>query len=276
MRAILFLLLNLAGFSACCQETYAEKLGWNSSDKVVILHVDDAGMSYDSNEGAIQALTKGIATSVSVMMPCPWVPGFISFLKDHPEVDAGLHLTMTSEWKDYRWGPLSGKPQVPGMTDSTGSLWSSVEQVVQHASADEIEKEIHAQLDRARGMGFQPTHLDSHMGTLFATPQFLERYIKVGIQEKIPVMLPGGHATLIARQMNMPEEQLQQIRQLGQMIWASGLPVLDDLHNESYNWQPPSQKSGEKEFNRQAAAKYIEALKNLKPGLTMVIMHCTN
>jgi chitin disaccharide deacetylase len=73
----------------------------------------------------------------------------------------------------------------------------------------------------------------------------------------------------------MPEEQLQQIRQLGQMIWASGLPVLDDLHNESYNWQPPSQKSGEKEFNRQAAAKYIEALKNLKPGLTMVIMHCT-
>ncbi len=275
MRAILFLLLIFLSVNVFSQITYAEKLGWKPSDKVVILHVDDAGMSFDSNEGAMLALTKGVATSVSVMMPCPWVPGFVGFLKNNPGIDAGLHLTMTSEWKDYRWGPLSGKPQVPGMTDSTGSLWPSVEEVVLHATPDEIEKEIMAQLERARSMGFQPTHLDSHMGTLFATPQFLERYIRVGVQEKIPVMLPAGHATLIARQMNMPEAQVQQIRQLGQMVWANGLPVLDDLHNESYNWQPPSKKLNDKEFSKQAALKYIDALKNIKPGLTMVIMHCT-
>jgi len=77
--------------------TYAERLGWPKDARILILHVDDAGMSLESNEGAINALTKGVATSVSVMMPCPWVPGFVSWLHKHPNTDAGLHLTLTSE-----------------------------------------------------------------------------------------------------------------------------------------------------------------------------------
>jgi predicted glycoside hydrolase/deacetylase ChbG (UPF0249 family) len=76
--------------------------------------VDDAGMTFDSNLGAENALTKGVSTSVSVMMPCSWVPGFVHFLKTHPEIDAGLHITLTSEWKDYRWGPLSVKKKCSG------------------------------------------------------------------------------------------------------------------------------------------------------------------
>src|SRR5580692_8609048 len=82
--------------------TYAERLGYPKGARVLILHVDDAGMSLESNEGAIAALTRGSATSVSVMMPCPWVPGFLRWLKTHPDIDAGLHLTLTSEWSDYR------------------------------------------------------------------------------------------------------------------------------------------------------------------------------
>ena len=82
--------------------TYAERLGYPKGAKVLILHVDDAGMSYASNAGAEMALTKGASTSVSVMMPCSWVPGFVEFLKSHPEIDAGLHLTLTSEWDAYR------------------------------------------------------------------------------------------------------------------------------------------------------------------------------
>src|SRR5207253_6254920 len=93
--------------------TYAEKLGYPGGAKVLILHVDDAGMSFDSNEGAITAITKGVANSCSVMMPCPWVPAFVRFLKGHLQIDAGLHLTLTSEWMDYRWGPLSGKAVTP-------------------------------------------------------------------------------------------------------------------------------------------------------------------
>ena len=256
--------------------TYAEKLGYPKGARVVILHVDDAGMSFDSNEGAITAMTKGVANSCSVMMPCGWVPGFVKFLKKNPDIDAGLHLTLTSEWSDYRWGPLAGKNSVPGLTDTEGSLWASVENVVKHASADEVEKEIRAQTDRAALMGFKPTHFDSHMGTLFATPEFLERYVKIGIEKNTPVMLPGGQDFLIQQQMHLSLQQIQQMQQIGKVLWAAGLPVLDDLHNSSYDWPiPDSLKNNDKRLQAYKTAKYIEAIGSLKPGVTMMIMHCT-
>jgi chitin disaccharide deacetylase len=270
-------------FFFCCaliasaqEATYAEKLGFPKGAKVLILHVDDVGMSWDSNEGAINAIEKGVATSVSVMMTCPWVPGFLHYLKSHPNTDAGLHLTLTSEWKDYRWGPLKGKPAVPGLVDTEGALWPSVEEVVKHASADEVEQEIRAQIERARESGFEPTHLDSHMGTLFATPEFTQRYLKVGIENKIPVMFPGGHNTMIGKQMNATSDLRAQLAQTGQMLWSAGLPVLDDLHNVSYNFDyKGDQKLTDAQLQKIATENYIKTIKELKPGLTMVIMHCT-
>ncbi len=165
----LLIIIFIPGFLLAQQKdsTYADRLGFPKGARVLILHVDDAGMSFDSNIGAENALTKGVSTSTSVMMPCSWVPGFVHFLKSHPEIDAGLHLTLTSEWTSYRWGPLAGKKNVPGLVDSEGDLWPEVSAVVAHASADEIEMEMTAQLDRARTMGFEPTHLDTHMGTVF-------------------------------------------------------------------------------------------------------------
>ena len=257
--------------------TYAERLGWPRGARVLIIHVDDAGMSLESNEGAIAALTRGAATSVSVMMPCPWVPGFVKWLKGHPGVDAGLHLTLTAEWDDYRWGPLAGRKAVPGLTDSTGCLWASVPQVAAHATADEMTMEIDAQLQRARAMGFQPTHLDSHMGTVFATPAFLQRYIQAGIQNHIPVMLPGGTDRLIQQEERAPDAQIAQLRTLGKMLWDAGLPVLDDLHNFSYDWNVPDSVShDDRKLQRYRVANYIDALRRLQPGVTMMIMHCSD
>lgn len=255
--------------------TYAEKLGFPKGAKVLILHVDDAGMSYDSNEGAANSITKGAANSVSVMMPCPWVPGFVHYMKAHPGMDAGLHLTLTSEWGDYRWGPLAGKANVPGLVDTEGAMWSNVEDVVKHASADEVDKEIRAQLERARTMGFEPTHLDSHMGTLFASPEFLKRYIGLGIEKHIPVMFPGGADVLIGQDLKNPA-QILQLQALGKMVWAGGLPVLDDLHNVSYDWKiPEAISTNDKKIQAFKTAKFIEALKSLQPGVTMMIMHST-
>lgn len=257
--------------------TYAEKLGYPKGAKVVILHIDDLGMSYDSNLGSIEAMTKGVANSCSVMMPCPWVPGFVHFLKENPSIDAGLHLTLTSEWKDYRWGPLSGKPKTPGLVDAEGAMWRSVGDVVKNATPDEVEAEIRAQVERARTMGFEPTHLDSHMGTLFATPAFIERYLKVGIAYKIPVMFPGGHNTLIAKGLQGTSANMEMARMAGKTLWDAGLPVLDDLHNDSYGWKPtPEIAADDKKLQAYKTEKYIGALKSVKPGITMVIMHCTN
>lgn len=257
-------------------KTYAEKLGFPNGAKVVILHVDDAGMSYDSNEGAIKSITKGVANSCSVMMPCAWVPGFVHYLKENPGIDAGLHLTLTSEWKDYRWVPLSGKDKVPGLVDKEGALWSSVDSVVKNATADEVEAEITAQAERAKAMGFTPTHFDSHMGTLFASPLFFERYIKLGITYHTPVMVPAGHATIILQQMNAPDALVNMMRAAGKQLWDAGLPVLDDLHNTSYNWHlPQNLQPTDKNLQKNKTAFYIEELKKLQPGVTMVIMHCT-
>lgn len=241
--------------------TYAERLGWKAGDRVLILHVDDAGMSHDSDLGAIESIEKGVANSMSIMMPCPWVPEIVEYIKANPGVDAGLHLTLTAEWKKYRWGPVAGVLAVPGLVDEEGALWHTVRDVVKHATADEVETEIRAQVARARKMGFEPTHLDSHMGTLFATPEFAQRYIKVGIETGIPIMFPGGHNFFISKQNPAGAEQA---RETAKMIWAAGLPILDDLHNFSYNW-----KTTEK------TERYIDAIKGLKPGVTMMIMHCT-
>lgn len=262
---------------ACSQETtYAEKLGFPKGAKVLILHIDDVGMSWDSNQGTIQAMEKGVANSLSIMMPCPWVPGFVHYMQEHPDLDAGLHLTLTSEWRDYRWAPLSGRPAVPGLVDKEGALWRSVELVVKNASPDEVETEIREQLKRARDMGFEPTHLDSHMGTLFARPEFLQRYIRVGIENKIPVMFPGGHNTMIGKQRDVTPEMREQLTATGKVIWDAGLPVLDDLHNVSYDFEYPEPKDlSDSELQKLATAQYIKTIRELKPGLSMVIMHCT-
>ncbi len=277
LLAVSCLLLKVFTFAQSLDATYAERLGFPKGAKVVILHVDDVGMSFDSNEGAITAMTKGIATSCSVMMPCPWVPGYIHYLKQHLNTDAGLHLTLTSEWKDYRWGPLSGKTNVPGLVDPEGALWPDVASVVAHASADEVETEVRAQIDRAKEIGFQPTHMDSHMGTLFASPAFLQRYVKLAIEYHIPVMFPAGHAKLISKLMNMPPEQVEGLRLMGKQLWDAGLPVLDDIFNESYDWKlPAGTPATDKNLAAFKTQKYIEALKSIQPGITYMIMHCTS
>jgi predicted glycoside hydrolase/deacetylase ChbG (UPF0249 family) len=247
--------------AVAAEPTYAERLGWPADARVVFFHCDDAGMSHASNLGAIESLEKGVVTSVSIMMPCPWVPEFINYVKEHPQTDAGLHLTMNSEWSLYRWGPVAGKPAVPGLCDPDGYLWHPVQETAKHASPDEVEREIRAQIEKAEAMGLHPTHIDTHMGALAATPEFMERYMKVGIEKHIPVLAVGGHRWF-ARVENPQATVL--IRDLTAKVWNAGLPVIDDLHTASYDW-----KEGPK------SARFIEMLKHLQPGITMVIVHCS-
>ncbi|NBA84951.1 ChbG/HpnK family deacetylase [Emticicia sp. CRIBPO] len=293
---LMLLCLLAAGINyGMAQQTYAEKLGFPKGKKVVIFHVDDCGMSYSSNQGAIKSIEQGVATSCSIMMPCPWASSFINYIqKKLPDLDAGLHLTLTSEWKDYRWTPLSGFMNVPGLCDKEGCMWHTVEQVVSNASADEVEKEIRAQLQRALKMGLQPTHMDSHMGTLFANQAFLERYIKVGIEHKIPVMFPGGNNKLLIESMNNPiikqmkaqgkwkegtvlpePDVVKQSKSVGEMIWKAGLPVLDDLHTISGDWKPEGATTPEA-WGKYKARKFKETLNNMQPGVAMMIVHSSD
>lgn len=256
LSTLLVLLWTSPGFS---ETTYGERLGWGPEDRVLIIHCDDAGMSLASNQGAIEALEFGLVTSVSVMMPCPWVPGFAKYVKEHPNVDVGLHLTLTSEYDGYRWMPVAGKSAVPGLADEQGCLWDNVPLVIEHASADEVEIEIRAQIDRAEAMGMPITHLDSHMGTLFAKPEYFQRLVKVGIEKQIPVLLPGS----IAGQ-GLGSEMVRAFTEILEQAWAAGLPAIDYIHGDSYDWKTTDK-----------LPHYSQAMRELKPGITEMIVHCT-
>src|SRR5437899_5787073 len=206
--------------SAAEQQTYAERLGWETKPRVVMFHCDDLGMSHASNLGGIESLEKGVVTSVSIMMPCPWVLEIVKYVKQQPQVDAGLHLTMNSEWDLYRWGPVAGKPTVPGLCDPDGYLWHPTQETAIHATPDEVEREIRAQIEKAEAMGLHPTHIDTHMGALVARPEFLDRYIKVGIEKRLCVLAVGGHRTF-ARVENA--EAMQQIEERMKKVWDAGL-----------------------------------------------------
>ncbi|MBD80543.1 MAG: hypothetical protein CL840_16630 [Crocinitomicaceae bacterium] len=296
-RALLFLSSSLI-FSSCFSQqpkTFAERLGYPADKKVIILHIDDAGMSYDSNEGAFEALTTGVSNSASVMMPCPWVPDFLARIKDQPNLDVGLHITLNSEWKGYRWGPVAGKSAVPSLVDPDGYLWASTGEAVQNGNPAEVALEVAAQLEKARAMGFNPTHIDAHMGTIFAREDFIAEYIKLGMMNHIPVMFPCGHNTYFK---NFLREQMkfklmaqgkytegmelplpmtdQQSAEMGEQLWGAGLPAIDDLHNQSYDWVFPEgmemTDQNVMEFRRE---KYKEIVTGCKNGITMIIMHCT-
>ena len=273
-----FLVLILLGSNILAQEkTWAEKLGFERGAKVIIMHVDDLGMSYSSNKGTLQAINEGLANSGSIMMPCPWAPGIANYLKDHPGLDFGLHLTLTSEWDDYRWGPVAGVNCVPTLTDEQGKLWDNVPLVVKNATPEDVEEELRAQIDLAMRMGIQPTHLDSHMGTLFAKAEFMQIYVKLGMEYGIPVLLPAGHNTIVSRGFKDKPEFMTQVREFGKKLWDAGLPVVDDVISDTYDWRlPEGMEKTDENLQAYKTGKFIERFEEMKPGITVVIMHCTD
>ncbi len=167
----------------------AQQLGYGPNDKLLIIHADDVGMSHAVNVATIEAFKKGLVTSGSIMVPCPWFREIAAYARQHPELDFGLHLTLTSEWKHHRWGPVAPINQVPGLLDEEGFMWRSERQTAAKATAAEIETELRAQIERALAFGIKPTHLDTHMGTLYTRKDYFEVYKKLGKEYGIPVMV---------------------------------------------------------------------------------------
>src|SRR5450432_813456 len=165
---ILSLLVPLIASTLPAQmKTVAERLGYPADSKLLIVHADDLAVAHSVDAASFDALDKGAVTSASIMVPCPWIAEVAAYAKTHPDADLGLHLTLNSEWKTYRWGSVESADKVPSLLDPAGTLWSTTEQVATNAKPAEAEQEIRAQVERALAMGIHPTHLDTHMGTLF-------------------------------------------------------------------------------------------------------------
>lgn len=228
--------------------------------RYAIIHSDDAGMSHSVNLATIEGMEKGIVSSCSIMVPCPWFPEFAEYAKAHPEKDFGIHLTLNSEFDRYRWGPVAPKDQVPTMVDPEGYLWSDKEQVQQHARPEEVEIELRAQIDKALKAGIRLSHLDTHMGTVISTAEMLDIYVRLGVDYKLPVMM--------IRHIPAPLEKdypdlFAKHKEYSARLESMGLPVIDALH-QFY--------SGNNHEARQKT--YLDALRNSPPGVTQIIIHC--
>jgi chitin disaccharide deacetylase len=225
--------------------TIAERLGHPANSKLLILHADDLGVAHSENAASLDALDKGVINSASIMIPTPWVTEVAEYAKAHPDADLGLHLTLTSEWATYRWGSTAPRDQVPTLHDPDGTLPKDTRTVATRAKIDEVEKELRAQIDRAYAIGIKPTHVDSHMGALFNTPELMATYVKVARSYKLPFLasiaspLPGT-MSVVTKADVVPDTVI----------------IADD--------RVPA--DGWKKF-------YLDAVNGLKPGLTEIIVH---
>ena len=226
-------------------KTIAERLGHPRDSKLLIIHADDLAAAHSINAASFDALDKGTISSASVMVPTPWITEVAAYARAHPNADLGLHLTLTSEWETYRWGSVSPADEVPSLLDSTGTFPNDEKIVAARAKPAEVEREIRAQIERALALGIRPTHLDSHMGALFTTPDLLATYVKVARDYHLPFLAPRGDPRVAPQPPLRPDDVL-----VDAAIIA--------------NREVPRDKW--KEF-------YLKSIADLKPGLTELIVH---
>jgi predicted glycoside hydrolase/deacetylase ChbG (UPF0249 family) len=228
-------------------KTLQERLGYPASARLLIIHADDLGMAHSVNRASFDALERGWITSASVMVPTPWFPEVARFARAHPEADLGIHLTLNSEWTDYRWRPLSPSDRAASLLDEEGYLHPVEEPVVARARLEEVERELRLQIDRARAAGIRITHLDSHMATLFRTEALFNLYRRLGAAAGVPLLIErqgsrGGAASAWGK--GAEEGLVDRVLSIG-----PGVPIAD--------WP----------------AAYERMLEPLPPGVYQLIVH---
>src|SRR5690606_4509522 len=166
--------------------TLAERLGYGPEDRLLIINCDDLGACHAANVGTYEALRDGIATSATLMVPCPWSREAAARYRGE---DVGVHLTLNAEYDLYRWGPIT---RAPSLLDGDGGFPRTVTDVWEHADLDEVRRELRAQIERAILWGFDVSHLDSHMGTLQLRPEFFDVYLDLAVEFELPIRLSGA------------------------------------------------------------------------------------
>jgi predicted glycoside hydrolase/deacetylase ChbG (UPF0249 family) len=164
----------------------AERLGYPPNARLLIVNCDDLGSSHAANVGVYEALRDGVATSASLMVPCPWAREAAARYRGE---DVGVHLTLNAEYDLYRWGPIT---HVPSLLDGDGGFPRTIDDVWEHADIDEVRRECRAQVERAIYWGFDVSHLDSHMGTLQLRPEFFDVYLELAVEFRLPLRLSGA------------------------------------------------------------------------------------
>jgi predicted glycoside hydrolase/deacetylase ChbG (UPF0249 family) len=164
----------------------AERLGHGPDDRLLIISCDDLGQCHAANLGAYDALRSGLATTASLMVPCPWARDAAAGYRGE---DVGVRLTLNSELERYRWGPIT---HAPSLLDGDGGFPRTVDDLWDHADLDEVRREVRAQVERAILWGFDVSHLDSHLAALQLRPEFFDVYLDLAVELGLPLRLSGA------------------------------------------------------------------------------------
>jgi len=202
-----------------------KKLGYSTTDRLVILHTDDIGMCQASIQAYADLWENGTISSGAIMMPCPWAKAAADYCKAHPGVDMGVHATLTAEWLTYRWRPISTLDTSTGMTDGDGFFWRSSEEAQAQADAEAVLVELQTQVQKALAWGVDATHVDTHMGTV-AHPKFITAYLQAAAQHRLPAMIPRGSAAVYAK-MGLDTGTAAGFAAFTQQLEEQGMPLVD-------------------------------------------------
>ncbi|HSP89184.1 MAG TPA: polysaccharide deacetylase family protein [Ignavibacteriaceae bacterium] len=196
-----------------------------SYGKNLLIRCDDIGMSHSVNLAAKELIDAGLIFSVSVMVPCPWFEEAVSILKDNLQITAGIHLTLNSEWKNYRWGPVAGKNLVSSLVDSLGYFFPSrADFFANNPKSEEVEIELRAQIEKALKSGLNISYLDYHMSTAVDRPELRKIVEKLADEFKLGISRYFGEVDLNSMYSYPIEEKENHL-----------INVLDSLINEKVN-----------------------------------------
>ena len=249
-RFAIIAIILLAVFDLSAQNTknLAELLGYPRDSKLLIIHADDMGLSQSVNAATLKAFTSKGITSGSIMVPCPWSGDIMKYLKEHPGPDVGIHLTLTAEWDTYRWDGISSFDQIRSLLDSSGRFPRTVEELGKTAKGDEAYKELKAQIDLAIKSGVNPTHIDTHMGSVLANPELVKVYLQLSEEYKLPILFPREYVGMLPKDVAA--------------MFGSKIFLLDNLFMLDNSLIKGSWTES-----------YRKGIESLKPGLNQIIVH---
>lgn len=237
-----------------------KKLGFSPDDRLVIIHTDDIGMCQASIDAFADLWDFGLISSGAVMVPCPWFLEAAAYARSHPEVDLGIHITLTSEWETYRWGPVTTRDPASGLLDAQGFFYKTTQEVWVNADPSAAIAEMDAQVSRAVEEGMTPTHVDTHMGSV-GHPSLIPGYIQLATRYGVPLMIPRLAAEELMQRESLDEDTARKITGMISTLEEMGIPLLDQL--SGLELDDASDRIGQ--------AK--QALGGLKPGITHFIIH---
>lgn len=216
----------------------------------LMIHADDAGMCHSENKGTIECLETGLVNSCSVMVNCIGFEEMASYLRENSHFDHGIHLTLTCEWHQKRFGPVLSPSEVPSLVDAKGHFFKDRKTLLENARPEEVRIEVWAQIKRGLDFGLQPSHIDSHMYSMGVSKAFFDIYRDAGREFGVPVLINSGLLSDISG--------LDPKKVLGPEDFE--IPF---VHYGNFN-----------DFEQNKLGKFYQnTLENLEPGLHMILIH---